>query len=186
MAVLGLIPVLASWRQDSLLHFSLDQLVMAFSSLAIPLVVSMALLLTGCGFFASAPVPPPPPMASKNRIVCSAWGQMGKRYRPGGASPEKGFDCSGLVWWSYRQNGIQLPRLTSDQAKAGKKIARKSAKPGDIVVFRTGDSPRGLHTGIYVGNGQFIHSPGKGKAICVADLGASYWRDRLLSIRRVR
>lgn len=146
--------------------------------------LSLLLLLQGCGFFAKSP-PPAPPQLSKHRVACSAWGQMGKKYRSGGSSPERGFDCSGLVWWSYKQNGIKVPRLTTDQAKSGKKVPRKSARPGDIVVFRTGTSPRGLHTGIYAGNGKFIHSPSSGKTVCLEELNSHYWRDRLISIRRV-
>lgn len=148
---------------------------------ALPL---LCLPLQGCGFFASAP-PPVPAAMHKHKILCSAWGQMGKKYKAGAASPQKGFDCSGLVWWSYKQNGVNIPRITADQAKTGKKITRSAAKPGDIVVFRTGDSPRGLHTGIYAGNGKFIHSPSSGKTVCLEELGSHYWKNRLLAFRRV-
>lgn len=148
-------------------------------------IFSMCAALGGCGFFAQKPAPEPPQALKKHRIVCSAWGQMGKRYRAGSASPQKGFDCSGLVWWSYKQNGVKVPRITKDQATAGRRISRKAALPGDIVVFKTSQSPRGLHTGIYAGDGKFIHSPSSGKSVCLESLSSSYWRDKLISIRRI-
>lgn len=148
------------------------------------IMLLLVALLPGCGFLGFSSKPPPAEL-SKHKIACSAWGQMGKRYRSGGASPQKGFDCSGLVWWSYHANGIKIPRITSDQARAGRKVTRKTARPGDIVVFRTGNSPRGLHTGIYAGNGKFIHSPSKGKTVCLESLNTDYWRKRLLAFRHV-
>lgn len=151
--------------------------------------VAMALLLapylSGCGFLGGATKPHPPDSALTHKVVRAAYEQIGKRYVAGGASPRRGFDCSGLVWWSYGQQGVKVPRITTDQAKVGRKVASKAAKPGDIVVFRTGHSPRGLHTGIYVGEQKFIHSPSKGKTVCMESLSRGYWRDRLVCVRRV-
>lgn len=118
-------------------------------------------------------------------VIETAQSQLGKRYRPGGASPQKGFDCSGLVWWSYKQHGINVPRITTDQAKTGKAVPKKSPRPGDIVIFRTANSPRGLHSGIYCGKDTFVHSPGKGKKVCLDKLSADYWKKHLVAVRRV-
>jgi len=148
------------------------------------LAVCMMLSITGCGFFASNAVRPPDSVRT-HKVVRTAYAQMGKKYRLGGASPQKGFDCSGLVWWSYKQHGITVPRISAEQARTGRKVAQKAARPGDIVVFRTGNSPRGLHTGIYAGGHKFIHSPSKGKTVCMDSLAQGYWRDSLISIRRV-
>lgn len=147
------------------------------------LSLALALPLAGCGFFGQKTEPLPEAGAS-HKIVCTAYSQMGKRYRSGGASPQKGFDCSGLVWWSYGQHGIKVPRTTTDQAKAGRKVPKGSARPGDLVVFRTSHSPRGLHTGIYAGDRKFIHSPSSGKTVCMDDL-AGYWGKRLIAVRRI-
>lgn len=144
-------------------------------------MILLAGMLSGCGFFGAELVPPP---ASSNKIVRTAQSQMGKKYCPGGASPQKGFDCSGLIWWSYRQHGLKIPRITTDQAKVGQKVPPKLARAGDIMVFRVADSPRGLHTGIYAGKGCFIHSPGSGRKVCMARL-YPYWNDKLVAIRRV-
>lgn len=162
--------------------------VSVFSS--VPLVVAFvaALTLSGCGFLGQKSARSdltPPASVRTHKIVRTAYAQMGKRYRSGGASPGSGFDCSGLVWWTYGQHGIKVPRITADQAKSGRKVARKAAMPGDILVFRTGFSPRGLHTGIYAGENKFIHSPSSGKTVCLESLGHKYWKDRLVAIRRV-
>lgn len=158
--------------------------VLAERGLALLLLIPFFLLSSGCGFFSFSG-----PRAEKSlkgtNVIETARNQIGKRYRPGGASPQKGFDCSGLVWWSYKQHGINVPRITTDQAKTGKAVSKKAARPGDIVIFRTSDSPRGLHSGLYCGNGSFVHSPGKGKKVCLEKLSASYWKNKLVTVRRV-
>lgn len=147
------------------------------------LFLGLGFLLSGCGFFGSGANLSMTP-ASDDKIVAAACSQVGKKYCPGGSSPRKGFDCSGLVWWSYRQHGVTVPRITTDQAKTGKKIPYKLAKAGDIMVFKVNNSPRGLHTGIYVGDGCFVHSPSSGKRVCVVPL-KPYWSSRLVAVRRV-
>ncbi len=139
-----------------------------------------ALLLTGCGSINVAPSDPNP---KGSTIVNTARTQLGKQYRYGGASPNQGFDCSGLVYWAYRANGIAVPRNTSKQARVGRPIAKNHAAPGDIVVFRT--SLTSLHTGLYAGNNKFIHSPSKGKRVQFEDMNDNYWRNKLVAVRRV-
>lgn len=146
-------------------------------------LIFYCLFFSGCGMLSTQMTPNPDIKSSD--VVKTAYRQVGKKYRLGGASPQKGFDCSGLVWWSYNQHGIKLPRITLDQAKAGKSVPRRLAKPGDIVVFRTGQSPRGLHTGLYAGADSFIHSPGRGKTVCLDQLSAPHWKNKLVSVRRV-
>ena len=119
------------------------------------------------------------------KAVKTAYTQMGKKYRSGGASPQKGFDCSGLIWWAYRENGVKVPRITTDQAHAGQQVPLSAARQGDILVFRTGSGPRGLHTGIYTGGNSFIHSPRQGENVRVESLEVPYWRNKLIAVRRV-
>ncbi len=114
----------------------------------------------------------------------TAQSQIGKEYRFGGSSPKTGFDCSGLIQWAYKKHGIKVPRVTKDQAKAGKKIPSSKAKPGDIVVFRSKDTSSGYHTAIYIGNNKFVHSPKTGAKIRVESLN-SYWKPKLSSVRRI-
>lgn len=96
---------------------------------------------------------------------------MGKNYRSGGASPQKGFDCSGLIWWVYNKNGVKVPRITVDQARIGQSVPREQVRPGDIVVFRTSASPRGLHTGIYAGGQLLYPQPAQGRKSAYGEYG---------------
>lgn len=148
------------------------------------LILFLSVSLAGCGFFSQKTQITPPDSVRNHKIVRTAYAQIGKRYRAGGASPQKGFDCSGLVWWSYNQNGVKIPRITVDQAKTGRKIAKNAARPGDIMVFKIKNSPRGLHTGIYCGEQKFIHAPSRGKKVCLENLALPHWRDSLIAVRR--
>lgn len=150
----------------------------------LPLLLTL-LILGGCGFFGHKTADTSPTSAKAHKVVKTAYSQMGKQYRLGGSSPQKGFDCSGLIWWAYRQHGVKVPRITTDQAKTGQAVPTTNPRPGDIVVFRTGDSPRGLHTGIYAGDGSFIHSPRKGERVRMESLNIPYWKSKLIAVRRV-
>ncbi|MDR2695474.1 MAG: C40 family peptidase [Deltaproteobacteria bacterium] len=141
--------------------------------------------LAGCGAHRSSSGSSKTPLAAK-KVVESAYSQLGTRYRTGGNSPGKGFDCSGLVQWAYRQQGISLPRITKDQARAGRLVApREGLQAADILVFKNNRGPHGLHTGLYAGGGRFIHSPGTGKNIRTESLETAYWKNSLIGARRL-
>ncbi|MFR0352090.1 NlpC/P60 family protein [Streptomyces sediminimaris] len=78
-----------------------------------------------------------------------------------GASGPSGFDCSGLMQWSYAQAGVQLPRTSQEQRYAGRQIPLSEARPGDLVVYRSDAS----HVAMYMGNGEVIHAPHPGAAV---------------------
>jgi cell wall-associated NlpC family hydrolase len=81
-------------------------------------------------------------------------------YRWGGASPQGGFDCSGLVQYVYRKLGVSLPHYAAGQYGRGRHVARGSLRAGDLVFFS------GLgHVGIYAGSGKFIHAPRSGTTV---------------------
>lgn len=139
-------------------------------------------------------VPPPVelgPVPEKDRrryglkFADAARSQIGTPYKLGRSAPGQGFDCSGLVWWVYRQHGITLPRVSTLQATVGRSVPLSEAHPGDIVVFRTGRGPNGLHTGIITDPGHFIHAPRAGKRVQETAI-KGYWSNRLLTVRRVR
>ena len=116
-------------------------------------------------------------------ILESARSQLGKRYIFGGTSPKNGFDCSGLTWYSHKKNGINIPRISSDQFKGGKQISQKDLRPGDLVFFET--YRRGAsHVGIYSGDGNFIHSLNRNKKIAIQRLSNNYYKKRYLGARR--
>ena len=118
-------------------------------------------------------------------LINTSMGMIGIPYRFGGTSADTGFDCSGFVRAIYQDTvGHLLPRRADEQAKATQKIDKKELKPGDLVFFNT--MRRAFsHVGIYVGNGQFIHSPSKGKTVRVEDMNTSYWAKRFNGARRV-
>ena len=117
-------------------------------------------------------------------VVSTARSQLGVPYKYGGVSPKTGFDCSGLIYWSYGQYGFSVPRQASGQASAGKAVQKSQLQQGDIVVFRI-SGRNGLHTGLYSGNGRFIHSPSSGKKIREDSINDDYWKRRYVSARRV-
>ena len=118
-------------------------------------------------------------------LVGNAMKFLGVRYRYGGKSAERAFDCSGFVRAAFEQTiGRVLPRRAVEQAAATQTIAKEDLKPGDLVFFNT--MRRAFsHVGIYVGDGKFIHSPRTGSSVRVDSMDASYWVSRFDGARRV-
>lgn len=110
--------------------------------------------------------------------------QLGIRYRYGGSSPEQGFDCSGLVYFTHSQLGIRVPRVSRDQYRAATRLALAQAQPGDLLFFS--DQARLSHVGIYVGDGRFIHAPAKGRAVEIGSLETPYYRRYFAGAGRLR
>ena len=108
---------------------------------------------------------------------------VGKPYRYGGHSPS-GFDCSGLVYYSYTHAGIAVPRTTRSQLSAGVPVAEKSLRIGDLVFFDQ-EGRKFSHVGIYIGNGRFVHAPSSGKHVRIDSLGQRYWRKHFVAARRI-
>lgn len=110
------------------------------------------------------------------------------RYVRGGHDPSTGFDCSGFVRYVFAHAvGLDLPTNSASQFLAGLQVNRSEMKPGDLVFFRTaGKRGQGRisHVGIYIANGQFIHSPSRGKTVRVDSLDQSYWAQRFAGAKR--
>ena len=106
------------------------------------------------------------------------------RYHRGGRAPSTGFDCSGFVRYVFMHSiGLDLPTNSASQFLAGLKVKRNEMKTGDLVFFRT----RGKaisHVGIYIDNGQFIHSPSAGKTVRVDSLNEAYWAQHFVGAKR--
>ncbi|WP_301098947.1 NlpC/P60 family protein [Otariodibacter sp.] len=108
----------------------------------------------------------------------------GTRYVLGGTT-KNGVDCSAFVQLTFRQLfGLNLPRMTKDQAKEGNKVSKSNLRPGDLVFFKTGRGPNGYHVGIYAQNGKFLHASTKGGVI-YSDLNSPYWSKTYWQARRV-
>jgi cell wall-associated NlpC family hydrolase len=107
---------------------------------------------------------------------------LGKPYRYGGSSP-RGFDCSGLVYYSYRKAGIVIPRTTHEQYRQAGRIPVSGIRPGDLLFFRI-DSRKISHVAIYAGQGRILHAPSSGKQVRYDRLDAAYWRRHLAAAGR--
>lgn len=107
---------------------------------------------------------------------------LGTPYVYGGTSPS-GFDCSGFVYYVYKQFGYTLNRTAAAQNSNGIWVARNNLKPGDIVLFNTSGGIS--HAGIYVGNDQFIHAVKPGTPVQYDSLSSSYYSTRYVSARRI-
>jgi cell wall-associated NlpC family hydrolase len=96
----------------------------------------------------------------RDSIVAVARAQIGTRYRTGGGTPEKGFDCSGLIQYVMSALRLNVPRTAKQQAKSGLAIKRDTSRllPGDILTFGKGKKGSVSHVGIYVGDGRYVHA----------------------------
>jgi cell wall-associated NlpC family hydrolase len=95
----------------------------------------------------------------RDSVVALAKAQLGKRYRYGGKSPERGFDCSGLVQYIMAALNLDIPRTARQQANAGQEVERDTSRllPGDLLTFAK--PKKGVsHVGIYIGDGKFIQA----------------------------
>jgi len=108
------------------------------------------------------------------QIVAKAKQYLGVPYKYGGTSPS-GFDCSGFVYYVYRNLGINISRTQTVMYSQGKPISKSDLKPGDLVFFQNTYKAGLSHVGIYVGNGQFIHAPQSGKVVSYANLNSDYY-----------
>lgn len=126
--------------------------------------------------FTPAPVVAPPSSGAAGAIA-AAKSRLGTPYRYGGSTPA-GFDCSGLMMWSWAQVGVSLPRTSGAQRAATQRISFDQLQPGDLVF--TGNPVS--HVGMYIGGGQMIHSPHTGDVVRIAPVRAggstSYGRIR--------
>ena len=114
--------------------------------------------------------------ATGAQILAKATQYLGTPYVYGGASPS-GFDCSGLVYYVYSTFGISVGRTPDAQYGAGTVVDKSNLQPGDIVLF-AGTVGGGIsHSGIYAGNGQFIHSPNSRSTVSYSDLTSGYWSE---------
>src|SRR3954463_14412869 len=99
-------------------------------------------------------------IAMRDSVVQMARAQIGTRYRTGGVSPDKGFDCSGLVQYVLSALNLKVPRTAKQQALQGLPIGKDTTwlMPGDLLTFGKGKKGSVSHIGIYVGDGRYVHA----------------------------
>lgn len=115
-------------------------------------------------------------------IVTTAKSFMGVPYVFGGTTPA-GFDCSGLVQYVFKMNGLDIPRLADEQYKLGRAVKPNQLTAGDLVFFTTYTSGVS-HVGIYLGEGNFLHASSS-KGVRIDSLSNEYWRPRFVGARKV-
>jgi cell wall-associated NlpC family hydrolase len=110
---------------------------------------------------------------------------IGVKYRFGGATPQQGFDCSGLIQYVFQQvTGVSLPRTSRELSRVGEKVELQALAPGDLVFFNTRRFAFS-HVGIYLGADKFIHAPRRGQHVQIAKIENSYWQKRFNGARRL-
>ena len=124
----------------------------------------------------------------EDRIVNHARTFSGTPYAWGGTT-RKGMDCSGLIYVSYKEEGITLPRVSRDMATRGKKINKSAIKKGDLVFFKTSKRSKkinhvGLVTEVKSGTVYFIHST-TSKGVLTSSLEEKYWKKAYNQARRI-
>lgn len=123
-----------------------------------------------------------PALVGKKRqaIVQAAKTAVGTPYFWGGLSPE-GFDCSGLVVYTYAKIGIQVPRTASAQLENCTAVTQQNIKPADLIFFSVPRRKDVVHVGIYIGKGKFIHAPGRGRKVTFNSLDNVYFKEHFIS-----
>jgi len=125
----------------------------------------------------------------RDKVVNYAKKQLGVKYKYGGMSP-KGFDCSGFTKYVYSHFGYDVPRVSRDYEKIGKKISVKNTKPGDILLFTGSNKHKRVtgHLGVVVSNKngviKFIHASSS-RGIVISDLKTKYFQERILGARQI-
>lgn len=146
----------------------------------LPLLALAALALAGC---ATGPGRSDA-AALGERAAQVAVSMKGTAYRYGGSTP-RGFDCSGLVHYSYARAGARVPRTTHDLWRASRAISLERLRAGDLLFFDQ-QGKRNGHVALYLGGGRFVHAPASGKTVSLATLAQPYWRRHLAGARRPR
>lgn len=134
--------------------------------------------------FTSGCASTPKQLPQADRAADHALTMIGKPYHYGGNNPNIGFDCSGLVQWSYGRAGVRLPHGTEHLRRQSRPISLGSMRRGDLLFF-TQLGKASSHVAIYVGGNRFVHSPSTGKNVYVADLTNGYWKKHLDQARRI-
>lgn len=109
--------------------------------------------------------------------------QVGVPYRYGGSAPT-GFDCSGLVHYSYERAGKAVPRTTTQLWNETAAVDRDHLRAGDVLFFRI--DGKMSHVGMYVGDDKFVHAPSSGKSVSIESLRSDFYRSAFIRAGRPR
>jgi len=153
--------------------------------LCLVILLTMMAMLAGCA--GSPEIPQQTTVRASNEVasaaVAYAMEMLGKPYRYTGDTPA-GFDCSGLVKYSYGRAGISLPRDTQAQRRMSVLVSMRSLREGDLLFFDQ-EGKKNSHVGMYLGNGRFIHAPSSRGKVRTDSLNAEFWKKHLVEARRI-
>ena len=147
--------------------------------------LAVTAMLAGC---ASSPeIPQQTTVRASNEVaskaIIYAKEMLCKPYQFAGDTPA-GFDCSGLVKYSYGRAGISMPRDTQAQHRMSVLVSKHGLREGDLLFFDQ-EGRKKSHVGIYLGNGRFIHAPSSGGKVRIDSMNAEYWKKHFVEARRV-
>ncbi|HVY06832.1 MAG TPA: C40 family peptidase [Burkholderiales bacterium] len=153
--------------------------------LLLALVLAMAAFLGGCSN--SPEIPQQTTVRASNETAVKAIDyakeMLGKPYKYAGDTPD-GFDCSGLVKYSYGRAGIYMPRDTQSQRKMSVLVSTHGLREGDLLFFDQ-EGKKNSHVGMYLGKRRFIHAPSSGDKVRTDSLDAEFWKKHFVEARRV-
>ena len=144
-------------------------------------LIFIGLTMMGCGTQPEIRPSATAITSSADNAAAVALRQVGVPYRYGGSTPG-GFDCSGLVHYSYARAGIVVPRTTATLWQNMRPVAKEQLRRGDVLFFNI--AGKMSHVGMYIGGGRFVHAPSSGKTVSVASLNSDYYRKALIRAGR--
>lgn len=144
-------------------------------------VVMFILLLSACGHGPVNHVSGYTPAAGE-KAAETAIAMIGRPYHFKGDTPS-GFDCSGLVRYSYLTAGVDLPHGTASLKNISQPVGFSFARRGDLVFFEQ-EGKRYSHVGIHIGKNTFVHAPSRGGKVRKDSLDDPYWKKHYLDTRR--
>lgn len=137
--------------------------------------MTLWLLLGAC----TANFRPDPNAPQREQIVQVALHQVGVPYRYAGTDPDSGFDCSGLVYYSYGQVGLKVPRSSGELMSSGRPVPYRDAQPGDLMFYDfEGKAPNKFHVVMLTAPGLGVHAPGTGRTVSTTRLDVPAWSSR--------
>lgn len=147
---------------------------------------TVLMTLVGC---ASTPTPPSAPVratasdTAASRAADAALSMLGKPYKHGGDTPA-GFDCSGLVHYSYSRVGVDVSRDTRTLRTQASVVRVSNLRRGDLLFFDQ-EGKKSSHVAIFIGDGRFVHAPSTGGKVRTDKLDAKYWQKHFVEARRI-
>jgi cell wall-associated NlpC family hydrolase len=147
--------------------------------------LAVTAMLAGCA--GTPQIPEQTTVRASNEVaekaVDYAREMLGRPYKYAGDTPA-GFDCSGLVKYSYGRAGIAMPRDTQSQHRMSVLVSTHGLREGDLLFFDQ-EGKKKSHVGMYIGNGRFIHAPSSGGKVRIDSLNAEFWKKHFVEARRV-